>query len=446
MSEDLEFKLKESGKKLKDFTEVVDKAIPDAEEAVLKDPSKLNETLDSLMALEKKTRLAADVPSTTRIVGTILNLIYSQKKWSELNEYILLLSKKRAQLKKAVREIIVKGVSWIDSTPDRETRRKLICSLRDVSEGKLFAELERARLTRQLAEMEEEDGKVNEASELLQDIHVETVGSMELSEKAEFLLEQLRLCLAKKDFVRAEIAAKKVNRDVLEKEEFQELKLKFYNLMIEYYTQSNNFFETCQSYLKISTTPSVAADPEQVKAALQNAVINLVLSPFDNAVSDLLHRLKADKRLRKLPTCEEILAVFTTDELIGWPLASDEFIKSSSIFSGMEDGENNYNTLHKRVNQHNIRTVSKYYNRIRTERLAQLLSLDVDTTEKHIAELVSDKKVYAKIDRPAGIIDFKKKESPDAVLNAWSSDIGNMLQLVEKTCHLINREYIHNVK
>ena len=62
----------------------------------------------------------------------------------------------------------------------------------------MFVELERARLTRILAEMKEAEGNVAEAAELMQDVTVETIGAMDLREKAAYLLEQLRLCLAKK--------------------------------------------------------------------------------------------------------------------------------------------------------------------------------------------------------------------------------------------------------
>ncbi len=40
---------------------------------------------------------------------------------------------------------------------------------------------------------------------------VETFGSMEKKEKVEFILEQMRLCLAKKDFIRTQIISKKIN-------------------------------------------------------------------------------------------------------------------------------------------------------------------------------------------------------------------------------------------
>ena len=40
---------------------------------------------------------------------------------------------------------------------------------------------------------------------------VETYGSMEKKEKVEFILEQMRLCLAKRDYIRTQIISKKVS-------------------------------------------------------------------------------------------------------------------------------------------------------------------------------------------------------------------------------------------
>jgi len=55
-------------------------------------------------------------------------------------------------------------------------------------------------------------------------------------------------------------------------------------------------------------------------------------------------------------------------------------------------------------------------------------------------------KVVAKIDRPAGLVTFAPKVSPEETLSAWSSDLGSLLSLVERTCHLINKEnMLHKV-
>lgn len=85
----------------------------------------------------------------------------------------------------------------------------------------------------------------------------------------------------------------------------------------------------------------------------------------------------------------------------------------------------------------NIRTISKYYTRITILRLSQLLDLTPSKTESFLSSLVTSKTVYAKIDRPAGVVSFLKPKSGDEVLNEWSSDVGKLMGLIEKSCHLI---------
>jgi 26S proteasome regulatory subunit N5 len=65
-----------------------------------------------------------------------------------------------------------------------------------------------------LASIYEAEGKIAEAADILQDVQVEIMGTMEKKEKAEFLLEQIRLTMDKNDFVRAEIICKKVNSNL----------------------------------------------------------------------------------------------------------------------------------------------------------------------------------------------------------------------------------------
>ena len=49
--------------------------------------------------------------------------------------------------------------------------------------GKIYVENERARLTHRLAKIKEEEGENQEATKLMQDLQVETYGSMERREK-----------------------------------------------------------------------------------------------------------------------------------------------------------------------------------------------------------------------------------------------------------------------
>jgi len=71
--------------------------------------------------------------------------------------------------------------------------------------------VERARLTRTLSQIKEKEGKTVEAADILQELQVETYGSMERREKVEFILEQMRLCMLKKDYTRAQIISRKIN-------------------------------------------------------------------------------------------------------------------------------------------------------------------------------------------------------------------------------------------
>lgn len=73
------------------------------------------------------------------------------------------------------------------------------------------------------------------------------------------------------------------------------------------------------------------------------------------------------------------------------------------------------------------------------ERLTELLDLSPAKTERTLCKLVTDKTVYARIDRPKGIVTFKAKQTNYQILNDWSGDIGKILNLVEKTSHLVSK-------
>jgi len=59
---------------------------------------------------------------------------------------------------------------------------------------------------------------------------------------------------------------------------------------------------------------------------------------------------------------------------------------------------------------------------------------------------VSKKQVFAKIDRPNGVVNFIKAQDSADILNEWSADISSLLKLMDKTCHLIQREtMVHGI-
>ncbi|KAI3893816.1 hypothetical protein MKW92_025605 [Papaver armeniacum] len=178
--------------------------------------SNLDSQIESLLNAEKQARLEGDVTATKKAAMDIIQLCYQAKDWKTLNEQILALSKKRGQLKQAVTAIVQQAMQYIDETPDVETRIDLIKTLNTVSAGKIYVEIERARLVKKLAKIKEEQGEIAEAGDLMQEIAVETFGAMAKTEKIAFILEQVRLCLDRQDYVRAQILSRKISPRVFD--------------------------------------------------------------------------------------------------------------------------------------------------------------------------------------------------------------------------------------
>ncbi|CAM9991246.1 unnamed protein product [Ectocarpus sp. 12 AP-2014] len=433
----------------KDFTAEVTAKLPEAKK--LAEGGKLADGLDIIMSLERLCRVGNDFPNLKEVILTAARLCRQVGDWAQLNTTLTLISKRRGQHSKAVTAMVQEAVGWLDETPDKDTRVLLLVALRDITDGKIYVEAERAKLTRMLAKIKEEDGDVAGAAEVLQEVHVETYGALTKKEKADFILEQIRLTLAKKDFVRALIQSRKINRKVLLDEDMQDIKVRFYKLMIEYDTHEKATFDLCQDFHSIYDTPLVRdREGEEWKQYLQAAVLFLVLSPNDNHQQDMLFRVAEYKKLEELPAYKMLVKLFTTPEIIGYPVENQEVLESDPCLAagGPELLTKWKEDLKLRIVQHNIRTVASYYKQINTKRLADLLGLDENQAERKVADMVSDGSLaYAKIDRPKGIINFDKRKPSEEILSEWNSDIGQLLQLVERSCHLINKEnMLHKIE
>eukprot|EP00475_Leptophrys_vorax_P023550 TRINITY_DN3220_c4_g1_i1.p1 TRINITY_DN3220_c4_g1~~TRINITY_DN3220_c4_g1_i1.p1 ORF type:complete len:495 (+),score=101.28 TRINITY_DN3220_c4_g1_i1:110-1594(+) len=456
----------------------------------LKD-GKLNDALEALLNLEKQMRLAADVAGTRLVALAILRVCRETGEWKALNEQIVALSKRRAQLKQVVAAVVQEAMQYVDDAPDDVSKEELIKTLSGVTAGKIYVEIERARLVKRLARMKEHEGKVKEAAEIMQEVAVETFGAMDKREKIAFILEQVRLCLDSLDFTRAHILAKKISPRAFASESVEgaaaaaaaaaaaeqagkgkakgkkgpkeegavqpadadvpslaELKLRFYELMIRYHINANDYLEICRCYQSIYDTPDVKADASRWIPVLKRICWYLVLAPHGSMQSSLLHSTFADAHLTDLPKFKALLKLFITMEVVAWPKLSADYAgemeeEKKHVFakeSAVED-------LRLRVIQHNILVVSKYYVRIRMARLAELLSLPVEEAEKFLSEMVVGKVLEAKIDRPAGIVVFgERQESGTQLLDKWANSISQLLDLVETSCHHIHKEaMVHKV-
>ncbi|CAL8349616.1 unnamed protein product, partial [Boreogadus saida] len=282
-----------------DYSSTVDLRIPECERMAKE--GKLQEAVEGLLSLEKQTRTASDMVSTSRILVAVVQMCHEAKDWDALNENIMLLSKRRSQLKQAVAKMVQECYKYVDEVSDLAIKLRLIDTLRTVTAGKIYVEIERARLTKTLANIKEQSGDVKEAASILQELQVETYGSMEKKEKVEFILEQMRLCIAVKDYIRTQIISKKINTKFFQEEGSEELKLKYYNLMIQVDQHEGSYLSICKHFRAIYDTPCILEDNAKWQQALKSVVLYVILAPYDNEQSDLVHRINTDKKLEELP-------------------------------------------------------------------------------------------------------------------------------------------------
>ncbi|KXN86774.1 26S proteasome non-ATPase regulatory subunit 12 [Leucoagaricus sp. SymC.cos] len=444
--------------------------LPEADK--LAKSGKLQEALDKLFVLEKQTRNAADLSSTTRLAKAIIQHAYDARDFELLNSSIQTLSKKHGQLKAAIQAFVGQAIEWLPEIKTRDGIEKwleLVETLRSVTEGKIFLETPRARVTLLLSHHHEGLSKaastpqnakdsLQTASDLLSDLQVETYSSMERREKTEFILEQMHLLIAvarikdneqgKKDgkdtlgggeaeWVKVRVGGRKVNEQFLtEKENEAKLtfeKLKYYDLMIQHALHHSAYLDVAKYYYKVWETPSIKEDvTDKGKTALEHIVYYVVLAPHNNEQSDMLHHLYVDPALVKLELHYNLVKCFVTKELMRWPGIQSiygGFLRKTQVFKA----EKQWEDLHTRVIEHNIRIIAEYYSRIKLERLRSLLDLSLKQTEEILSRLVVSGTVWARIDRPAGIVNFRSKRSAEEVMNDWSSDMQKLLGLVEKT-------------
>jgi 26S proteasome regulatory subunit N5 len=212
-----------------------------------------------------------------------------------MNDQVLVLSKKHSQLKQAITRMVQTVMGFLDETPNLETKLSVIEALRTVTEGKIFVEVERARVTKILSDIKKAQGDVKGATEVLCELQVETFGSMDRREKVEFILAQVALCIETGDWTQAGILSRKISTkylarrpkktaEQLEKEKKErekkkargeevaeeveddvtDLKLRYYEQQIILAKHDDKYLDVCKHYRQVLDTEAVEEDPAKL--------------------------------------------------------------------------------------------------------------------------------------------------------------------------------------
>eukprot|EP01016_Furgasonia_blochmanni_P046461 TRINITY_DN669_c0_g2_i12.p1 TRINITY_DN669_c0_g2~~TRINITY_DN669_c0_g2_i12.p1 ORF type:complete len:479 (+),score=184.05 TRINITY_DN669_c0_g2_i12:74-1510(+) len=417
-------------------------------------PTLFSAEIEELLQREKTARQNNDGNTSAKLLSQIVQTAFDLKEWNKLFQLIAILAKKRGQPKKALIDMVALCMSFINKMPDFDTKIQLIETIKAVCDKKIFLEVEYARCCLLLVKNKEDANNIEEAARILQDVQVETYGSMDRREKLEFILYQMKIMIKKNDYVRLFIISKKINRKNLEEKGIEDLKILYYSYLILYYTHENKYLDNAVCYKAILDTlianPKLAEDVPvidfgfrvNVNLMLENLVMYLVINTHGVEQVKVLNDLNTNyvqllEKNEKLLTL--IRAILSTEIISSNP--EDWGLKDAQLFSlAIAHSDKHWSDFRKQLIQHSIRIVENYYARIHIKRLGELIKVAPDVVEDELCEMINMKLVFARIDRVEGTAVFKKRKNENEILNEWVFDINKLVDLADKTCNLISRE------
>ena len=213
-------------------------------EEILKDVE-----LKKLIDKEKVTRLENEYVENRNICKTILEIIHKRNDFPNFLKLFEYLTQRRNQSRESIILMVKHCINDILPTlTDKKLQSELLDTIIKVTEGKIFVEFEYSQAIRKKTEILMNDNKVDEAAKLIQDVQIEAFGSLDREYKVDYILFQMDILLKKKDYIRTLIVSNKVKRDHLNDDGYELLKIRFYELMIEYYTHEKKYIEVSKCY------------------------------------------------------------------------------------------------------------------------------------------------------------------------------------------------------
>ncbi|KAL5282650.1 PSMD12.2 family protein [Megaselia abdita] len=422
---------------------VPSKCLPTSSKPVLttKIPDIFEAKLLILLEQEKNSRYSEDLSANQKVILEIVQLCVESKNWRKLGECAQILSKKSFAKKESITKMVQECMSYLVHISEKDSKIILINDLRDLSNGKTYLEIERARLTKALADIKEEEGFVKEASDILAELKIESIGTMTSVERIELFLHQMRLFVATGQVDLAQVLSKKVPTKFLDEQGNELLKLAYYKLKVKL-ERETSYQNTSRYYSKLSEISILSR--EEKKLMIANALIFSILAPHDNEKSTLMGELLKNPIVQKHNNLKSMLEYFLRQELIEMTEFCDMHSESLKDLTILKDSTSYGNKvrqdLRKRYIEHNLLLISKYYSRITIKRLGELLHLKEDVVEQFICDMVSSGSFEVKIDRFLGICEFNKKKKCSGLLCHWIEELNDVMFKINKVGHEVNKE------
>ncbi|GET88312.1 proteasome regulatory non-ATP-ase subunit 5, putative [Leishmania tarentolae] len=427
--------------------------------------AKLGDIVAELLALEKVSRLGGDAGSTKQLAVEVLRIYRTQNELDLMLETLDMLMKKRGQTKQAQSAMIAEcAVVLTDDSLAKEKQEEVLERLAYVTENKIHVELEHARFTIELATLHEAAGRKRSACDMLRTLHIETITNMPRLEKLEALNQQIRLCLELEDYDHIPLVSRKINHRGLGRDEAQQQKLKYFDLMRAYYAHRESFFNVGRCWYETYTTVKGTDDK---LCALSNMVVHYLIaenatgkeiedlaectafSPATKlhdrvaALSIISEKLRSD--LEDIPQLYALLQRFNSIELIQERVSSEVEVLCQT-HPELAPYPARQELLSNRCSEHDIMVIARFYTRIPLKRLAELVHLSTEHTEMFIMTMVTNKTLYAKMDRVDELVVFEARKNTTEVVASWNDSVERSVALLDKASHLITKErMLHNL-
>ena len=430
-------------------------------EEILKDVE-----LKKLIEEEKATRLENEYDKNKTICKTILTTLSNRKDFPNFLRLFEYLTQRRNQSRESIILMVKKCLNEVlPNLKNNKDISDLLKTLIKVTEGKIFVEFEYSQAIRKMTEIYLMNNEIDEAAKLIQDVQIEAFGSLENKYKTDYILFQMQVLLEKGDYIRTLIVSNKIKKNHLDDEGFELLKIRFYNLMIQYFFHEKKFIDISKSYKTLYDFVKSVNDklneveknneikPEiidnyivikkenDLKKLFENYVLFLSICPPEmetkNMFNELILRYK-----KELDLDENILYIVEkrlSDDIILIENKLFNKYKGYEIFQKFPDL---IALFRKYWIQHDLSLFEKFFSKINLERISEMTLVPIEEVEKEIADMVINNFIFAKIDRIEKLVNFRKKKDYHDELDNLNYDMGKVLQKIEETCHLINKEYL----
>ena len=310
------------------------------------------------------------------------------------------------------------------------------------------------------------NNQVDEAAKLIQDVQIEAFGSLENKYKVDYILFQMQVLLQKGDYIRTLIVSNKIKRPHLDDEGFELLKIRFFQLMIEYFFHEKKYIDVSKSYKTLYDFVKSINDklgeieknnkelkPEIVnnyiivkkendpKKFFENYVLFLSICPPELETKNMFNELQI-KYKKELDLDKNILYIVEkrlSDDII---LIDDILFNKFNEYDIFKKHPDLIKLFRKYWIQHDLSLFEKFFGKIHIERISQMTLVPIEEIEEELADMVVNNYIFAKINRIEKIVNFRKKTDYHDELDGLNYDMNNLLRKIEETCHLINKEYL----